>query len=353
MTSPAELVARLREGSSHYAGRGSAASGRLRAQTLAAFAELGLPADAVPYVVEALRTEVNVEVVAAAARATRGWAGADPELAGALLQALVNLRGHDAPVDLGVPSTALREVLAALRAQPVVDAGLIESLQQLQAAGAAGWESGVRRAFAETIDVLGRRVGIAALTLEPPGPPSLWLADDGPAPEDLTGVVVEDQDGVRVELPDYLQRAVTAVAFFYTRCANPNKCSLTITKLADLQQRLAELAVLDRQLAAISYDPGYDRPARLAAYGRARGLRFDDTTRMFRAVEGHDRMRAWFGLRVGYNGSIVNQHGIELYLVEPGPRIAKTWARIPWSVEEVAETLTAVLPDMGLPSHDA
>lgn len=45
--------------------------------------------------------------------------------------------------------------------------------------------------------------------------------------------------------------------------------------------------------------------------------------------------------RVGYNGSIVNQHGLELYLVDPGLRIEKTWARIPWEVGEVAKTLVS------------
>jgi protein SCO1/2 len=340
VTQPAELVARLHEGSSYYAGRGSTASGRLRAQTFATFAEVGLPADAVPYVIEALRTELNGEVVAGAARATRGWAGADPDLADALLQALLNNRGHDAPIDLGGQSTALREVLAALRAQPAISPGLLRGLRDLYAADGAGWDSAVQQAFAETIDVLRRRVGISALPIDAAEPATTLPAPD-PAPGDLTGVVVEDQDGVQLALTDYLERAPTVVAFFYTRCANPNKCSLTITKLADLQQRHAEVGTVDRQLAAISYDPGYDRPARLAAYGRARRLRFDDRTRMFRAVEGHDRMRAWFGLRVGYNGSIVNQHGVELYLVGPQLRIEKVWARIPWQVEDVAQALNA------------
>jgi hypothetical protein len=62
---------------------------------------------------------------------------------------------------------------------------------------------------------------------------------------------------------------------------------------------------------------------------------------MLRAVEAHDRTRAWFGMRVGYNSSIVNQHGVELYLVDQGLRIEKTWARIPWEVEEVATALVS------------
>ena len=65
-----------------------------------------------------------------------------------------------------------------------------------------------------------------------------------------------------------------------------------------------------------------------------------DTVRMLRAVEGHDQLRQFFGLRVGYNGSIVNQHGIELYLLDRELRVARTWARLPWDVTEVAEALS-------------
>ena len=336
MTPAAELVAQLHEGSSRYAGRGATASGRLRARTFAAFAEVGLPADAVPYVVEALRTELNPEVVAGAARATRGWAGAEPSLAEALLEAVANFRGRNAPVDLGEPTTVLLEVLAALRHQPAVGRAVVQRLRQLQLEGAADWDAGVRRALAETVAALQSRAGLSSFAVAEAAPATVQAAPD---PADLAGVRVEDQDGVRLDLAGFLGRAPTVVAFFYTRCANPKKCSLTITKLADLQRRLTGLGMVGRQLAAISYDPGYDRPSRLTAYGRARGLRFDDTTRLFRAVEGHDRMRSWFGLRVGYNGSIVNQHGIELYLVEPSLRISRTWARIPWTVEEVASTV--------------
>ena len=115
-----ELVDQLHEGSARYAGRSAAAAGRLRASVLAEFAEVGLPAAAVPYVVEVLRTELNPEVVAAAAVAVRGWPGSDPELASALVQAVVNLRGRDGPAGPGTSRTALVEVLSALAWQPSV-----------------------------------------------------------------------------------------------------------------------------------------------------------------------------------------------------------------------------------------
>jgi protein SCO1/2 len=62
------------------------------------------------------------------------------------------------------------------------------------------------------------------------------------------------------------------VVFFYTRCDNPNKCSLTVTKLARLQKSIVEeqLEGLLRT-AAITYDPAYDLPPRLKAYGDNRG----------------------------------------------------------------------------------
>ena len=42
---------------------------------------------------------------------------------------------------------------------------------------------------------------------------------------------LEDQDGARVTFGEFFAGKPSVVAFFYTRCDNPNKCSLTITKL--------------------------------------------------------------------------------------------------------------------------
>ena len=50
------------------------------------------------------------------------------------------------------------------------------------------------------------------------------------------------------------------LTFFYTRCMNPLKCSATVTGLGRIARRVAEDA-LDANVAGISYDPGFDRPA--------------------------------------------------------------------------------------------
>ena len=333
-----ELIPLLHEGASIYAGRGSAACGRIRARILATFGEVGLPATALPFVTEALRTELNPEIVAGAAIAARGLAGSDGDLARALVQALDNLHGRDAPVlsDQG-ESTVLLEILASLRWQPSVRPDLVHAVRELHDRHSSGWGVRVRSASQQTVSELAVRARRLSLALDET--PALMIMEPAETTGDLRDVTVQDHEGRVLPLAEYLGRTDTVVAFFYTRCQNPNKCSLTITKLGDLQHRLDDLGLGYVQLAAITYDPGFDLPDRLAAYARARGMILNDTVRMLRAVEGHDQLRRFFGLRVGYNGSIVNQHGIELYLLDSELQIVRTWARVPWEVTDVAGAL--------------
>lgn len=161
-----------------------------------------------------------------------------------------------------------------------------------------------------------------------------------PVPDE---VEVEDQDGKRLILAEFLRRAPTVLAFFYTRCGNPRKCSLTITSLAVLGRELAARNRLGSvQIAAITYDPGHDLPARLRRYGRDRGLPFGPAVRMFRTVAGHELLRDHLALRVGYTSSVVNRHGIELFLLDGAGRVARTWARHRWEPAEVLPHALAV-----------
>ena len=238
-----DLIPLLHEGASIYAGRGTAACGRIRARVLATFGEVGLPAAALPFVIEALRTELNPEIVAGAAIAARGLAGSDADLGGALVQALDNLRGRDAPVALSTDrseSTALLEILASLRWQPAVSPALAGAVAALHDRHASGWSVRVRGAAQQTVAELRARARRSPLTLDDTPPPMIMDAA-AEASGDLHGVTVQDHDGRILSLAEYLGRADTVVAFFYTRCQNPNKCSLTITKLGDLQRRLDDL----------------------------------------------------------------------------------------------------------------
>ena len=315
-----ELVDQLHEGSAVYAGRSAAAAGRLRASVLAEFAEVGLPAAAVPYVVEVLRTELNPEVVAAAALAVRGWPGSDPEPRRGVgpgrgqspgSRRAGRPRGRRGPRWSrcsprwpGSPRLRRRLLAAPGAAGPGERPGL-EPGGPSGAGRHLGGLAGADRARDRCL--VGRGWPVRRLPNPPSGRPRVILV----------GVVVEDQDGVRQPLIDFLSRADTVVAFFYTRCQNPNKCSLTITKLADLQARMLERGMAG-QLAAISYDPVSicrpDWPRTVGPGGCISAIRFECSGPL-RAMP---RLAEFFGLRVGYTGTIVNQHGLELFLVDSG-----------------------------------
>jgi cytochrome oxidase Cu insertion factor (SCO1/SenC/PrrC family) len=345
-----ELIPLLDENAPLYQGRGTVASGWIRAWLMAKFAEVGLPPQALPIVVEVLENELEPRAVAAAALASRGMVAPSVEIVAALITALRNLRGRDEPVDLRSrdiaspthPTTsASLEILAALRWQPAADVRTAEALEEIDREWANTWNPRVRRAFADTVAALRARPP-ATLELAPALLPTQHQhVDTAPfagTANNLKSVIVEDQSGARLPLREYLSRSVTVVAFFYTRCQNPNKCSTTITKLAQLARELATTSPTT-QIAAITYDPSYDLPGRLLRYGADRGLPFSETVRMFRTVVGQPELQSFFALHVGYNGAMVNRHGIELFLVDADMTVSRTWSRVRWQVDDVVKAV--------------
>lgn len=339
-----DLVPLLREDHLLHEGNGAGATARVRAWVLAAFADVGLPDSALPYVVEELESGDEPVLVAAAARAVRGRAPIDPVLAGPLVAALWNMAGHDDTVSFDTlwpswpatdPTTPLLEVLATLRELGPA-AGVGGVLEEFRPARSALLSADVAAALDRTIAAVAGSPCCAGVPRSAPV--------DGPDPSPLPvpdAVEVEDQDGERLVLAEFLRRAPTVLAFFYTRCGNPRKCSLTVTSLGVLARELATRGRLGAvQIAAVTYDPGYDVPARLRRYGRDRGLPFGPAVRMFRAVAGHELLREHLALRVGYASSVVNRHGIELFLLDSAGRAARTWARHRW---EPADVLPHVL----------
>lgn len=341
-----ELVGLLAENAVVHVGQGAADTARLRAWALAAFAEVGLPDAALPYVIEELESGDEPILVAAAAKAVGGLRPPDPALAGPLVRALWNIAGRDDTVSFAAlrptwpapdPTTPLLEILAALR-DLGPGAGVRSELVEFLRADGTLLSPTVRASLERTI--------ATAAALPVPhccGGGRVLAGDDGRRASSLPvprGVEVEDQDGGRLVLADFVALAPTVLAFFYTRCGNPRKCSLTVTSLAELCRELARPGRLGPvQVAAITYDPGYDVPARLLRYGRDRGLPFGPAVRMFRATAGHDLLREHFALRVGYTASVVNRHSIELFLLDSAGQVRRTWTRRRWVPADVLADL--------------
>lgn len=309
---------------------------------LAAFAEVGLPDGAIPFVLEELNAGREPSLVAAAARAASGAPQPDVALASALVAALERIHSRDNTVTFEslaptwpvvAPTTATAEVLAALRALGPVAAHALDDLRAVMAR--VGHDTSTRRKVAALLRDLESQPPAAHCCGSHAAPDRVGEAAQTAEPRAVDlALELEDQDGAALTMAELLRERVTVVAFFYTRCENPDKCSATITRLA----RVQTLAGPRVGVAAITYDPGYDTPARLRAYGAARGIRSGPTARLVRCPRQHDALAQSFGLLVGYNGSVVNRHAIELHLVATNGRILATWARVPWDPDEVTGT---------------
>jgi len=358
-----ELVALLPENVALYEGRTSAEVTRVRGYLLAAFADTGLPPAALPYVLEALESGEAPYEIAGAAIAVRGIEGPATEVVPYLLRAVRLLRGADATVTFErydprwpyeQPTTALTEVLRTIGGLGAEAASALGDLEWL--ATRRAYPASARAQMRSAAEAIGMAQGSCGCCAAPePPPPASSGCCDGVAPgepvEEHAGsasggalnVTLEDQDGQATSFAEFFCDAPAVVAFFYTRCENPYKCSLTVTKLAMLQTAIGERGLSGAlRVAAITYDPDFDIPRRLRLYGSDRGVTFGHDTRFFRAIAGFDELSRHFGLQVGYGPSTVNRHGIELYLLDASGEVTASFSRLQWEPDEVLSTIASL-----------
>jgi protein SCO1/2 len=345
-----------------YAQRGTATTARMRGWVLLALASSGLPEEALLFVLEELETGNEPYLVAAAARALRNYPRPHAEIAPFLLRAFNNIRYHDDLVCMSQyggfvtqphnGTTAVHELLGTLRWLGPLAQAVRPALEGMLS------EPGVVLSVAAVAEV---RQTIAAIT---PADTSLvettcceaaggelvwrgwrhWLPGASQKPTMLDAVQFEDQHGQLLSFIDCFHGKPSIVVFFYTRCMNPQKCSLTVAKLVRVQERLRELGLAGRiRTAAITYDPAFDRPERLHGYSQNRGMQFDADHRALRAVVGAEQVKAYFQLGVNFISSLVNRHRIEAYVLDAQGRITMSFERLHWDEEQLLEQARSLL----------
>src|SRR5215210_6761268 len=324
-----ELVGMLSEQSPSYAGRGTNETERVRGYVLASFESAGLPPEGLPFVLEELELGVNPYTVGAAARALRGAREVPADAPALLVRAIERLHGADDVVsfDSITPTpgregqaTALTELARTLarlgpRARPV-----LAELRRLAGDDGRAFSPVVTAELARAVDAL-ETAGAAHAG---------GLAD----------LELEDQDGARLCFSGAFAGRPTALTFFYTRCQNPEKCSRTVTRLARLA-RSCDADGLDANVAGITYDPAFDRPARLRTYGADRGMAFSDHCRLLRTVDPFDQVRETFDLGVGFGPVTVNRHRLDLVVLNPALTVTARFERRLWDETTVLDALRA------------
>jgi protein SCO1/2 len=289
-----------------------------------------LPDEALPYVLEELETAHDPYLLAVAASVLRTAPQPLPSFSRALHTASQNARAIEAPVMLGVyggmggsgagATSPVRELAAAIE-------WMGPNLTPLSAGCCPELPESITRFF--------RRK-----------PSSISGSASDRA---LHRVALQDQNGETKTWRERFGGRTSVVAFFYTRCDNPLKCTLTIAKLSRVQRILQERGLFDQiGVAGITYDPGYDTPDRLLRYGRNRGFQFDAGHALLRAPEGFDDLLRRFELGVSFFDSLVSRHRIEVFILDREGSVAYTFQRLNWSEEQAADEAAALL---SAPSH--
>ncbi len=357
----------LKEDNPVYEQRGTAATVRMRGCILLAFEHLGLPGSALIYVLEELDNGRDAYLLAAAARVLRSSAAPKPAMAAFLIRALTNIRDRDDIVNLqnyggysvSEPgTTAVREILESLRWLGVNARAVLPGLEAARAKPDGRFSTLMLDELDRTIDAVRR----SAPANESPeddccgflsglGAIRLWPSSSRGTTR-IHAAVLEDQDGNKIKFGDFFRGQPSIVAFFYSRCDNPRKCSLTIAKLARVQTMLADQGLENCiRTAAITYDPEYDLPERLRGYGRSRGVRMDGGHRMLRATDGMGALRAHFHPGVNFIESLVNRHRVEVYVLNASGEVVVSFERIRWDegavIDQAVKLLTPLSSEDG------
>jgi cytochrome oxidase Cu insertion factor (SCO1/SenC/PrrC family) len=339
-TSDADVDDLLREDGPAYTGLTSGQAEILRGSILLALASHELPDAASRYALDDIAAPHGAFAVAAAVRALRSSVAPLSEAAAAvLLRAAHQLANRDdivvLPAKLGAlegeSTSVMVEVLLTLAWLPSVGETAAESLRVLRSQSPPACSSTTMAELDRTLDALTGRVtkpccsGSRKLSVTP----TLRTLE-----AQLGDVKVEDQNSCCGDLGHFLGGVPALLAFFYTRCNNPEKCSLTITRLARVRQALERYGLGETaNVFAVSYDPVYDTAERLRSYGAARGMVFSDRCRLLRTVGEFEYLRQALELRVGYGPAIVNSHAIELALLDGAGRAIRVMSGTGWDEE--------------------
>ncbi|MFT2009821.1 SCO family protein [Pontibacter sp. 13R65] len=344
------LVDLLPEQAPLYAGRSANEVMRIRGYILAAFERVGLHDLAIPFVLEELESGRDAYLVAGAAKAIRGLRSPTAQVVPYLFKAIQNIKYVDDALtfDSYKPqwplkhyTTALQEIFLTFAWLGAYARQAVDQLETLHKDEFADFSSSTRREIRKAIEQIqadSRTVSLdcCKLPLENVMVPDRALQNSNYSK--MKQVELQDQDGSYLTYNQFFCDKPTILAFFYTRCSNPNKCSATITKLAHLQKSLQNQGLVSQiKIAAITYDPAFDLPPRLKGYGENRGFSFGEENCLFRVTSGFEDLQGFLALGVNFIGSLVNKHRIELFVLDKDGKVAYAFTRLQWDVEEVVE----------------
>lgn len=347
-----KLLALLDYGHIVYTGRSKNEAIRIRGYLLESFIHTGLSPRALPYVLDELENSRSAYIVAGAAIALRGLRNPYPQLTDYLFKAVRNIKAIDDAITFdtykpqwprAVYTTALQEIFKTFQWMGRNADHAAKQLKSLHED--AYFSQKVKLEIEKALSRIEETTSAANDKCCELKPSASLNYRSNFKQQDLIKIRLQDQNREVVGYTEFFSGTPSLLIFFYTRCDNPNRCSLNISRMGQLQEALKKEGLYGKvKIAAITYDPDYDLPMRMKPYCTSRGFTLDEHSRCFRIDEGMDILLAHLKPGVNYNGSILNHHTSELFLLDGEGKAIKRMQGIEWNIQKIIDELKS-LPD--------
>ncbi len=160
-----------------------------------------------------------------------------------------------------------------------------------------------------------------------------------------------NQDDKRIHLGQYRGKALV-LTFVYTRCPQPDQCTLMSNNFAAIDQELQKQPELYEKthLLTISFDPEYDTPKVLRSYGAAHSGRYSDETFQHWefATGSKDEVKGiaqYFGLRYFHDTESGEEqviHSLRTAVIGPDGKVVKLYRGNEWKPEQIVSDLQSL-----------
>jgi protein SCO1/2 len=165
---------------------------------------------------------------------------------------------------------------------------------------------------------------------------------------DVPDFALLNQDGKPIHLAQYRGKAL-ALTFIYTRCPDPDQCTLMSTNFAAIEQALQkEPAVFQKtHLLSVTFDPDYDTPKVMRSYGAAHTGQYSTEKFQFWefATGSKDQVKeiaTYFGLNYfkdKESGEDKVMHSLRTAVIGPDGKLYKLYRGNDWKADEVVADL--------------
>jgi len=187
---------------------------------------------------------------------------------------------------------------------------------------------------------------------DPNAKPSDGLVEPKPGDE-VPDFGLVNQDGKRIHLGQYRGKALV-LTFIYTRCPQPDQCTLMSRNFAAIDEELQKQPELYEKthLLSISFDPDYDTPKVLRSYGASHTGRYsDETFQHWEFASGTKDevkgMAQFFGLRYYHDTESAEEqviHSLRTAVIGPDGKVFKLYRGNEWKPDEIVADLGTLFP---------